>query len=74
MSTTLRRQDYLRAAALISPAYAWLTVAVFLPLAVMLFFSLLSEAPFGEREWFVTFANYLEFFEKGFISSCYCGL
>ncbi len=66
MSATLVRRDYLRAAALISPAYVWLTVAVFLPLAAMLFFSVLSEAPFGDRDWHVTLANYGEFFEKGF--------
>ncbi|MCR9136504.1 MAG: ABC transporter permease [Alphaproteobacteria bacterium] len=66
MSSTLARRDGLRAATMISPAYIWLTVAVFLPLAAMLFFSFLSEAPFGDREWFVTAANYMEFFEKGF--------
>lgn len=66
MATTLAQKDSARAAVLISPAYLWLTVAVFLPLAAMLFFSVLSEAPFGDREWFFTFQNYLEFFEKGF--------
>ncbi|MEM7069755.1 MAG: ABC transporter permease [Pseudomonadota bacterium] len=66
MSAQLARQDKTRAALLISPAYLWLTVAVFLPLAAMLFFSVLSEAPFGGREWFFTLGNYTEFFEKGF--------
>ena len=54
--------DRLRALALLAPAYLWLTVAVFLPLSAMAFFSLLSDVPFGDREWSFTLANYAAFF------------
>lgn len=53
-----------RIALLLSPAYLWLTVAIFLPLSAMLFFSFLSEAPFGGRDWFPTFQHYRDFFER----------
>ncbi len=64
MSAELKKQDRQRILALTSPAYLWLTVAVFLPLSAMLFFSFLSEAPFGGREWYVTLENYRDFFTK----------
>lgn len=60
--------DVSRGVALIAPAYLWLTVAVFLPLSAMLFFSFLSDTPFGGREWSLTLANYTEFFQRGFYS------
>ena len=47
-----------RAAPLLAPAYLWLTVAVFLPLAAMAFFSLASELPGTGRPWSLTAANY----------------
>jgi len=59
-------RDMSRGFALIAPAYLWLTVAVFLPLSAMLFFSFLSDTPFGGREWVVTLENYVAFFERGF--------
>jgi spermidine/putrescine transport system permease protein len=64
MSASLDRRDASQASLLITPAYLWLTVAIFLPLSAMLFFSVLSEAPFGERQWFFTIQNYVDFFEK----------
>lgn len=68
MSAALRRNDSARAAALIAPAYLWLTVAVFLPLSAMLFFSFLSKTPFGAdaADWQFTIQNYLEFYRKDF--------
>src|ERR1700678_2719103 len=48
-------------AALWAPAYGWLTLAVFLPLGAMLFFSILKAAPFGPRPLQYTFDNYLAF-------------
>lgn len=57
------RSDRLHALAMLSPAYLWLMVAVFLPLSAMVFFSFLSDVPFGEREWHVTLANYRAFFD-----------
>ncbi len=52
--------ERLRALGLLAPAYLWLTVAVFLPLSAMAFFSLLTDVPFGDREWAFTFGNYIE--------------
>ncbi|MEM6987269.1 MAG: ABC transporter permease, partial [Pseudomonadota bacterium] len=60
---SIASQDRLKILALLSPAYLWLTVAIFLPLSAMLFFSVLSDVPFGDSEWHVTSANYQAFFE-----------
>ena len=49
---------------LTAPAYLWLTVAVFLPLSAMLFFSFLSAAPFTNADWHVTGLNYAEFLAR----------
>ena len=54
----------LRAALLLSPAYLWLTVAVFLPLSAMLFFSFLAETPVGGRPVVFSLANYAEVFQR----------
>jgi spermidine/putrescine transport system permease protein len=64
MSGRIARQDGLRALALLSPAYLWLTAAVFLPLSAMVFFSFLSDVPFGGADWHVTLASYAAFFES----------
>lgn len=58
------RRDTRRAAGMLAPAYLWLTLAVFLPLAAMLYFSLLTEAPFGDTAAEARFSleNYAEFF------------
>jgi spermidine/putrescine transport system permease protein len=58
------RNDALGAGILLAPAYLWLTVAVFLPLSAMLFFSFLSAAPFTTDDWHVTGANYAEFLSR----------
>ena len=61
----LARGDAARAAGLLAPAYLWLTVAVFLPLAAMLYFSVLSDAPFGpDATWRHTLENYRAFLES----------
>jgi spermidine/putrescine transport system permease protein len=64
VSGRIVRQDGLRALALLSPAYLWLTAAVFLPLSAMVFFSFLSDVPFGGTDWHATLANYAAFFES----------
>lgn len=56
---------------LLLPGYLWLTVAVFLPLSAMLFFSFLTENPFSQENWQFTLANYQEFFAKGFYSKLF---
>lgn len=63
MSTVLARQDRLKIVSLLSPAYFWLTVAIFLPLSAMLYFSFLSDVPFGDAEWHYTSENYQAFFQ-----------
>jgi spermidine/putrescine transport system permease protein len=54
-------------AALLAPAYGWLTLAVFLPLGAMLFFSFLKAAPFGARPLQFTFDNYLAFVRRPYL-------
>lgn len=63
MSARLQYRDRLRLAGLLSPAYLWLTVAIFLPLSAMFYFSLLSDVPFGDDPWHYTTENYLAFFQ-----------
>ena len=64
MARATTRNDALGAGVLLAPAYLWLTVAVFLPLSAMLFFSFLSAAPFTTDDWHVTGANYAEFLSR----------
>ena len=59
-----RQSDTKRAGVLLAPAYVWLTVAVFLPLSAMFFFSLLSAAPFTNAVWHLTSSNYSDFFAR----------
>lgn len=61
--TVLANQKRFRIFALLSPAYLWLTVAIFLPLSAMLYFSFLSDVPFGNKEWHFTTENYQAFFQ-----------
>lgn len=51
---------------LTAPAYVWLTLTIFLPLAAMLYFSLLNRAPFGGRAVELTLAHYQAFIDKEF--------
>ena len=53
-------------AGLTGPAYFWLALTVFLPLSAMLYFSFLSDVPFGKRVAVLTLENYAAFFEKEF--------
>ncbi|SCY88610.1 ABC transporter permease [Paracoccus tibetensis] len=50
--------DRRRLIAMLSPAYLWLTVAVFLPLSAMLFFSVLTALPQDGPDWSLTLQNY----------------
>lgn len=58
-----RRLQRVYTVGLLAPAYLWLTVAVFLPLSAMLYFSFLSDVPFAGKPWYYTLENYLAFFE-----------
>jgi spermidine/putrescine transport system permease protein len=46
----------------LAPAYLWLTVAIFLPLSAMAFFSFMTDLPVAGREWSFTIGNYTAFF------------
>ena len=48
---TLAQKEGLRAGLMLAPAYLWLTVAVFLPLSAMAFFSFLSDMPLSGADW-----------------------
>jgi spermidine/putrescine transport system permease protein len=50
--------------ALTAPAYIWLTLAVFLPLGAMLWFSFLTVSPMGGREASLTLRHYVAFFTR----------
>ena len=63
-ATTLRGRNRLRVVALVSPAYLWLTLAVFLPLSAMLFFSFLGETPLPGRPLEFSFENYAGFLRR----------
>jgi spermidine/putrescine transport system permease protein len=65
-TATAARQGW-GTAALLVPAYGWLTLAVFLPLCAMLFFSFLRAAPFGNRALQYTFDNYLAFIRRPYL-------
>ena len=54
-------------AVLLGPAYAWLTLAVFLPLLAMLGFSFLQQAPFGGRPVVLTLDHYLAFVRRPYL-------
>lgn len=47
---------------LLMPAYLWLTVAIFLPLSAMAFFSFMTELPLAGKSWALTLSNYAAFF------------
>jgi len=62
-----RGRDRLAAVAVLTgPAYLWLALTVFLPLSAMLYFSFLSDVPFGKRVAELTLDNYAAFFEQDF--------
>lgn len=48
---------------LLLPAYLWLTVAVFLPLSAMVFFSFMTDLPMAARDWAATLEHYAAFFQ-----------
>ena len=64
MAEVIHAQDRRRLLTLLGPAYLWLTLAVFLPLSAMLFFSFLSDMPGDVPDWGVTLGNYAQFLEN----------
>jgi spermidine/putrescine transport system permease protein len=65
LRTTLRQG--LATAALLVPAYGWLTLGVFLPLLTMLIFSFLKVAPFGNHKLEFTVQHYLAFLQRPYL-------
>jgi spermidine/putrescine transport system permease protein len=63
VETAAARGRFQPAAPLLLPAYLWLTVAIFLPLSAMAFFSFMTDLPIAGRTWAVTLQNYAAFFE-----------
>ena len=47
---------------LLAPAYLWLTVAIFLPLSAMAFFSFMTDLRLSGKDWSFTVQNYVAFF------------
>lgn len=62
---TQARGQFGSALPLLAPAYIWLTVAVFLPLSAMAFFSFMTDLPAPGAEWVFTLGNYATFFTEG---------
>ncbi len=50
---------------LLAPAYLWLTLAIFLPLSAMAFFSFMTDLPLSGKDWSFTIRNYAAFFSSG---------
>lgn len=63
LQPSLTRGQLRPALPLLLPAYLWLTIAVFLPLSAMVFFSFMTDLPLAGRDWAATLANYAAFFE-----------
>lgn len=61
------KRGWLATAGLLLPAYGWLTLAIFLPLLMMLGFSFLKVAPFGGRAIVWTLDNYLAFLKRPYL-------
>jgi spermidine/putrescine transport system permease protein len=49
---------------LLLPAYLWLTLAIFLPLSAMVFFSFMTDLPTAQSGWSGTLENYRAFFSE----------
>lgn len=49
---------------LLLPAYLWLTVAIFLPLSAMAFFSFMTDLPGAQAGWSATLENYRTVFTE----------
>jgi spermidine/putrescine transport system permease protein len=64
-SAAASRRGIAPALPLLAPAYLWLTVAIFLPLSAMAFFSFMTDLPLSGKDWSFTVQNYVAFFTGG---------
>ncbi len=62
-----RLPPWVATVAMLMPTYAWLTLAVILPLGAMLTFSFLSGTPMGKKEVFFTLKNYRAFVDQPYL-------
>ena len=69
MSPRVGRSGIAPALPLLAPAYLWLTVAIFLPLSAMAFFSFMTDLPMTGRDWSFTLRNYAAFFSTPLYST-----
>ena len=66
MATSIRGRGGIGPALpLLTPAYLWLVVAIFLPLSAMALFSFMTELPMSGRDWSLTLEHYAAFFSSG---------
>lgn len=66
MATSIAARQGIRPALpLLAPAYLWLTVAIFLPLSAMAFFSFMTDLPMSGKGGSLTLQNYAAFFSSG---------
>jgi len=68
-SATASRSGLRSALPLLAPAYLWLTVAIFLPLSAMVFFSFMTDLPLSGKPWAFTLGNYAAFFSQSLYST-----
>lgn len=62
-----RMPDWMATTALLLPAYAWLTLAVFLPLLTMFVFSFLNKTPMGQAPVDFTLRHYRAFIDQPYL-------
>lgn len=66
MATSIRGRGGIGPALpLLTPAYLWLVVSIFLPLSAMALFSFMTELPMSGRDWSLTLEHYAAFFSSG---------
>ncbi|WAP68932.1 ABC transporter permease [Jiella pelagia] len=66
-ATRRRMPSWLATAALLLPSYAWLTLAVLLPLAAMFAFSFLHATPLGNKPVVWTLEQYRAFYDQPYL-------
>lgn len=64
VTTGRRRSGVRKALPLLLPAYLWLTLAIFLPLSAMVYFSFLADLSPAAEDWSFTLENYAAFFSN----------
>ncbi|MBB3771278.1 spermidine/putrescine transport system permease protein [Angulomicrobium amanitiforme] len=66
-SAGLRLPSWLVTLTMLLPTYAWLTLAILLPLGAMLSFSFMTATPLGKKEVAFTFKHYRAFIDQPYL-------